>query len=99
MDKILPNALMIGVNYDLFWTLNPKSLQPFIKAFDLKRKYDDEIAWRNGMYVKMAIASSLSKENKYPERPITMKDVVIEVPQEVIMERFLRHVELLNSRF
>ena len=90
---------MIGVNYDLFWTLNPKSLSPFIKAFSLKQKYDDSIAWKHGLYVRMAIASSLGKNVKYPNKPF-MDDSTERVmtPQE-IKERMLRQMKLVNSRF
>lgn len=28
---LLKEALKVGVDYDLFWKLNPKSLQPFLK--------------------------------------------------------------------
>jgi len=40
---------MIGVEYDLFWRLNPKSLTPFVKAFSMKAKYEDSLAWTMGM--------------------------------------------------
>jgi hypothetical protein len=89
---------MIGVDYDLFWKLNPKSLEPFIKAFSLKQKYDDTVAWYSGMYVKMAIASSFNKNAKYPNIPMTSEKVEQEMPQEVIKARFLKHVEAINAQ-
>lgn len=42
---MLPNALLCGVSYELFWHLNPTKLKPFYKAFELKRKLEDEQAW------------------------------------------------------
>jgi hypothetical protein len=89
---------MIGVDYDLFWKLNPKSLEPFIKAFSLKQKYDDTVAWYSGMYVKMAIASSFNKSAKYPSVPMTSEKVEYEMPQEVIKSRFLKHMEAINAK-
>jgi hypothetical protein len=90
---------MIGVDYDLFWTLNPKSLEPFTKAFSLKQKYDDTIAWYSGLYVKMAIASSFNKQAKYPDHPMTVEvPQNREMPQEVIKARFLRQMEAINAR-
>lgn len=91
---------MMGVEYDLFWTLNPKSLSPFVKAFNLQQKYDDWLAWQNGLYVKMAIGSSLSKDNKYPELPLLEERKKPTVPKvnlmkEVMMERMM----IINSRF
>jgi len=92
---------MIGVDYDLFWTLNPKSLSPFIKAFKLRREYDSALAWELGVYVKLAITSSFNKGSKYPTAPFGS-----ESPNEnkvassaEIKSKFLHHMELLNSRF
>ena len=97
LDDVLPYALMIGVDYDLFWKLNPKSLAPFVKAIKLRQEYDDSVAWQTGLYVKMAIASSFNKQSKYPERPMTAKAKVVEMPQEVIKDRFLRAMEAINA--
>ncbi|MFA0815833.1 MAG: hypothetical protein ACC608_08570 [Anaerofustis sp.] len=53
----LPQALVIGVSYDLFWTLNPKTLEPFIEAFKQKQiAKRDEInlsAWLTGRMLQM----------------------------------------------
>lgn len=93
---------MIGVDYEFFWTLNPKSLMPFIKAFDLKQKYDDKVAWLNGLYVRMAILNSFTKNSKYPNNPLMSKEVNIITPedkQNEIKRKFLQQVELINTRF
>lgn len=44
-EDFLPNALTIGVPYELFWHLNPKKLKPFYTAFENKRKLRDEENW------------------------------------------------------
>lgn len=104
-DKInnilLPNALMIGVDYDLFWSLNPKSLTPFIKAFELKQKYDDSQAWLHGMYIKLAITSSLSKSSKYPIVAMSVKDDYNKKMSDpkYIKAKLLRNLPLINSKF
>lgn len=92
---------MIGVDYDLFWTLNPKSLKPFTKAFDLKQKYDDTMAWTNGLYVRMAIASSLGKDTKYPKQPLSYSKEEANKPMdaEVIKAKMFRQMKILNARF
>lgn len=93
---------MIGVDYDLFWTLNPKSLTPFIKAFELKKQYDDSISWLNGVYVQMAVASLLDKKSHYPKKPLLQennKQKSIEMTPEEIKERMMRKMELLNQQF
>lgn len=104
-NNTLPYALMIGVEYDLFWTLNPKSLSPFIKAFSLRQKYDDSVAWQSGAYIRMAIASCMDKGILYPKKPFSDKlDNNYEVKDDVmspaeIRERFMAHALLLNSNF
>lgn len=69
---------MMGVEYDLFWTLNPKSLTPFIRAFELKNEYEDRLMWQNGLYVRMAIATLFDKKAKYPEQPLSVPKRVVD---------------------
>jgi hypothetical protein len=93
---------MIGVDYDLFWTLNPKSLKPFVKAFDLKTQYDDRVAWQSGLYIRMAVASVISKQAKYPSSPLLVTHKVNRTPEDIqrdIKEKMLRQMKIINSRF
>lgn len=92
---------MIGVEYDLFWTLNPKSLSPFVKAFDLKRKYDDYVSWTNGLYVQRAIASCLGKNQKYPKKPFFDKSEqkLIPMSPDEIKEKMFEQMKKINARF
>lgn len=93
---------MIGVDYELFWTLNPRSLQPFIRAFELRQEYDNNQAWLNGLYIKMAIASSLSKDTKYPKKPIgateSKEPSGLTTPED-IKARLMQKAQALNARF
>ena len=91
---------MVGVNYDLFWVLNPKTLTPFIKAFSLRQQYDDKLSWQLGQYIQVAIASVMSKETKYPSKPfLATVDAPKETQQEMIKRKFMEKMELLNTRF
>lgn len=91
---------MMGVDYELFWTLNPKSLSPFIKAFSLSEERVDRMAWINGAYIRMAVGSLLSKNNKYPDQPLFgVKEISEEMRQARIKEKMFMQMELLNSRF
>lgn len=86
---------MIGVSYELFWGLNPKTMAPFIKAFELKKETDDFNAWQQGLYIRMAIASCLDAKAKYPELPvmqrqsnkIAKKDITMS-PEEIKAKMF-----------
>lgn len=92
---------MMGVEYDLFWELDPKSLSPFVKAFSLKTRYDDTMAWQQGIYIRMAIASCLDKNVKYPKKPMIAEKVTKtkSVDNEQIKFNFLNHAQLLNKKF
>jgi hypothetical protein len=92
---------MMGVDYELFWKLNPKSLSPFVKAFSLKQKYQDTMAWQSGQYIKLAITSSFNKESKYPNKPFMSveKEKPAVCDSEAIKSRMFSQMEILNKRF
>jgi len=91
---------MIGVEYDLFWRLNPKSLTPFSKAFSLKSKYEDSLAWTQGVYIQRAIASCLDKKSKYPDKPFLEKKVESKpMSTEELKKKMLERMSVLNKRF
>jgi len=90
---------MIGVDYDLFWTLNPKSLSPFIKAFKLRQEYDDAMAWNLGRYIQSAIGSVLSKSGKYPSKPFSSTPQAKEMTPDEIKQRVMNQMKLINARF
>lgn len=97
MENILPNALMIGVPYDLFWSLNPKSLTPFVKAFSLSQKQRDYEMWAQGLYIRLAIGSTQSKQNKYPDKPFMQLHEKHEMDMLEIKSRFINHARILNA--
>ena len=100
-NEILPRALMMGVDYDLFWKLNPKSLAPFVKAFEMKWKHQDEINHQLGIYIQLAVASCLDgKKVQYPKNPFSQKLAVKrDMTAEEIKEKMLSRMKVLNSRF
>ena len=62
------------VPYELFWKLNPKKLEPFIKAAEMEQRAQQArlnlTAWVNGVYVQHAVASCFAKNAKYPSKPL-----------------------------
>lgn len=76
----LPEALAIGIDYNLFWKLNPCKLEPFLKARNLKLKMKNEELWLQGLYVYNAISVALAngfrkkgaKAQNYLEEPIKL---------------------------
>jgi hypothetical protein len=73
----LPEAMSIGVDYSIFWKLNPKKLEAFAKAYrkrienemKLKREEINFSAWLSGMYFGEMASSLLSKKHRYPKAP------------------------------
>jgi hypothetical protein len=72
----LPQALTIGIDYNLFWQLNPKKLEPFVESFkqrqEIKHNENNLAAWLQGIYNSRAIAAVFSKDEKYFEKPIDL---------------------------
>lgn len=95
---------MMGVEYDLFWTLTPKSLTPFFKAFELKQDNNDLIAWQHGVYIQMAVASIMDSKNEYPKEPLSMinkkKEMLPKMSKtEQFKEMMLERMAIVNSQF
>lgn len=85
----LPQALTIGVDYDLFWSLNPRKLQPFVKSFKMKQKIKTEDinfqTWLQGIYFGKALVASLDKNQEYFEKPIDFQKIKEQKSQEELM--------------
>lgn len=89
----------MGVGYDLFWTLNPKSLTPFIKAFSLRQQYDDALSWTQGMYIKMAIGGLLDSKVEYPAQPFSTVKKIVRTDEDIIRDKFIHRMISINAAF
>lgn len=76
----MPQALVVGVPYDTFWHITPRTLSAFAKAHKLKQRLKDEQMWIMGAYVKVAVQSAVEQclvgnraKTKYLEEPIMAK--------------------------
>ena len=101
LEDILPNALVWGVNYELFWSLSPKELAPFTKAFQLKQIQDDQFAWLQGRYIQTAVVSALNSKVKYPKSPYwTANNPILDASEKakIIKQKFWTHAQLLNTQ-
>ena len=103
--------MAIGVDYNVFWSLNPRLLKPFVKAYELKRKMEDEKMWMMGMYVENAVFVAVEHnlagrkaKNKYMEKPLLqdIKSDNSEKPKEMSHEEKMQKVNAifasLNAR-
>jgi hypothetical protein len=66
---MLPDAIMVGVPYELFWHLTPKKLKAFYKAYNSKMQVIDMKMWEMGVYVMKGIVACFSDKG-YPDKPL-----------------------------
>ena len=65
--------MVYGIDYNLFWHLNPTKMKPFREAYEEKCRKDDLLAWNTGRYVLEAIASCFGKHT-YTDKPYSFKE-------------------------
>lgn len=82
---------MIGIDYNLFWTLNPSKIKPFIRAFELKEKRKssemDTLAWDIGSYVLQALGAMLDSNTHYPHEPNIYSKLMTDEERQEQLER------------
>lgn len=70
-------CLALGISEELFWTLNPKRLHPYLEAEKLIQEKRDAEMWRMGMYVYDAVRTAVDNvlngrksQAKYMDKPL-----------------------------
>ena len=89
---MLPKALVVGCSIQEFWYEEPSLLKSYSKAHELRQKDSiDEwkmkvnfTSWLQGAYMKSAIASALSKDAHYPNKPFDLFSDEISEEQRLI---------------
>lgn len=73
--EYLPYALAIGISEELFWSLNPRRLKPYIKAEQIRMEKSNRMLYYQGIYVRDALLSTVGnmfskgKPMEYPSEP------------------------------
>ena len=99
-----------GVDYRLFWHLNPTKLKPFFEADKIKLKNRmseiETSAYVNGIYVARAVGACFSKGSKYPEKPLGIFDFdkreqkeLTEEEIELAREKLIANLQLMQVNF
>lgn len=96
----------------LFWHLTPKKIKAFEKAYDLKRKVDDEKAYMQGVYNLKAFEVVLSQlvagfakkkcNNEYFKEPLLRKNTdggLSEEEKQRQREEFVAMLERMKAKF
>ena len=66
-----PIYLLMGMSYEEFWYSSPDKLRAVRKAYEYRKKADDEREWRLGIYINNAVGAVLSDKAKYPDKPFS----------------------------
>jgi hypothetical protein len=69
--------MSIGMTYDEFWNQDVAMVRACRKAYELKRRQQNEAFWLQGIYVRDALSATVgnmfadkgSKKNEYPAEP------------------------------
>lgn len=70
LDEQYATFIHMGMGYNEYWLEDPSLAQAYIKAYDMKRSYDNDILWLQGAYVLRAM--NHDKQNPYPSEPFPL---------------------------
>lgn len=86
---MLPNALTIGVDFELFFRLTPKEIRCFSKAFEIQQKRQDYDMYIQASYIYEALTTvmqnSFGKQHKdWRKKPYSVEAEEARIPDEEI---------------
>lgn len=95
-------CLALGISEELFWTLNPKRLHPYLEAEKLIQEKRDAEMWRMGMYVYNAVQAAVDNvingrksQAKYMDKPLLEQYKEAKQEVELTEDEKMRQVEAL----
>ena len=95
-------CLALGISEELFWTLNPRRIQPYLEADKLVQEKRDAEMWRMGIYVQNAVAVAIDKvlngrksTLEYMDKPLLEKYKESKKEVELSEDEKMRQVEAL----
>ena len=94
------------MTYELYWDGRPELAVSYRKADVLRQKRSNNEAWLQGVYFRLAVASTLDKKTKYPKEPfkigddppVRSPDTGLTVKQEKAKAALLLFAERFNQK-
>ena len=83
--ELIPQCIAMGISYDEFWSLTPRTLNVCLEGYKLRRKIEDEKSWLLGGYVFDAV--SLAVNNSFRKKGQKAKSYF-----EVVDKPFLKEL-------
>ena len=87
-DELFAYFLSIGMSSHEFWDEDVDLVNFYVKAEKYRQTKLNNQLWIEGIYIRLAIGSCLSKGVKYPEKPIPLTEHDKELEMKVKVERF-----------
>lgn len=103
-DEAFPLYLAMGMTYELYWDGRPELAVSYRKADQIRQKQRNNDAWLQGVYFRMAVASTLDKKAKYPKEPFRIgesepnPDTGMTIQQEKAKAAMLLFAERFNTK-
>ena len=78
----------MGIDEATFWTLNPRRMKAYTRAYELKEQERDRHLWTMGQYVMSAFSVVLdhsfnkNAQSKYPKEPFLANAYLTEEEQK-----------------
>lgn len=95
LETVCPYYMLYGMGYDEFWNSSLDRLHDYWQMYQFNIERRNQELWLQGMYIREAVASCLSKQAKYPDKPHRITEMT-EVERE---EENRRKVEKLREQF
>ena len=73
-DEAFPYYLVMGMSYELYWDGRPELASLYRQADKIMQQRKNNDAWLQGIYFRMAVASTLDKKAKYPKEPFGINE-------------------------
>lgn len=93
-----PYYMMYGMTYDEFWYESLERLEAYWQKHQYEIESKNQELWLQGLYNRAAVAATMNKKNKYPEKPQRITDMT-ESEQEAENRRKVEELrEVLMTR-
>lgn len=100
-ENLCPYFMSIGMSYDEYWFQNCDRVIAYKRAYDYKRKAENERLWVNGMYslkaIGVAINNAFKGHEKYFEKPLDIYPKTLEEKQEEEKQNRKKVIDFFTS--
>ena len=105
LDKLCPYFMLMGMSYDEFWHGNICKWKYIVESYQLRRKYDNEMLWLQGLYNYSAFSTVLANVSskrgsapiRYLEEPIRITPMTEEEREAEKQKRIKLFRDAINQ--